>query len=45
MKLNYRNHRSWRHRRQIGYTGGMNMGRVHRRWPTRFATWRDTHLR
>jgi len=46
MKLNYRNHRKIAViDGEIGYTGGMNMGQEYIDGGSRFATWRDTHLR
>ncbi len=46
MKLNYRNHRKMVViDGDIGYTGGMNMGQEYIDGGSRFATWRDTHLR
>lgn len=46
MKLNYRNHRKMAIiDGQIGYTGGMNMGQEYIDGGSRFATWRDTHMR
>ena len=46
MKLNYRNHRKMVViDGDVGYTGGMNMGQEYIDGGSRFATWRDTHLR
>ena len=45
-KLNYRNHRKIVViDGVIGYTGGMNLGQEYIDGGTRFASWRDTHLR
>jgi cardiolipin synthase A/B len=46
VKLNYRNHRKIAViDGEIGYTGGMNMGKEYVDGGLRFETWRDTHLR
>lgn len=46
LRLNYRNHRKIVViDGEIGYTGGMNMGQEYIDGGSRFATWRDTHLR
>ena len=46
VKLNYRNHRKIAViDGEIGYTGGMNMGKEYIDGGLRFETWRDTHLR
>lgn len=45
-KLNYRNHRKIVViDGVIGYTGGMNLGQEYIDGGTRFASWRDTHIR
>lgn len=45
-KVNYRNHRKIAViDGSVAYTGGMNMGAEYVDGGSRFATWRDTHLR
>jgi cardiolipin synthase A/B len=45
-RINYRNHMKIAViDGQVAYTGGMNMGQEYADGGTRFASWRDTHLR